>query len=253
MRSPAYSFVVLLLMACCGVALAQPRELLVGRWEYEQIRLIDESEPFSQSMLKIVVGNNSYYHFSKEHEYVVHQNNSTTSGQWALSDSNRKLILTSDKGNITSFEIVSLTRNTLVFLVKGQAYHTLTKTKDSHHEVVHHAKQEVHTVRASPDQLLRKWVLIELQDSLGNQDVNRKMTEFVKGGWFEFRGNGIYSKKMITREKNGEWKFHNDNRTIIMMDEDGFGAVWNICFISQARLILQKPGSSVKHVFTALQ
>ena len=234
-------------------AIAQTNELLVGRWEYDQIRLVDESEPFSQSMLKIVVGSNSYFHFAKNHEYVINQNNAVSAGQWRLSDNNTKLILTSDRGNITTYEIISLTKNTLVFLIKDKAYHTLTRAKDSHHDAVQHPRHDVHTVRATSEQILKKWVLVELEDSLGNQEVNKKMTEFVKGGWYEFKNNGYYAKKMITREKNGEWKFQNDNRTIIMMDEDGFGAVWNICFISSARLVLQKPGSSVRHVFTPLQ
>src|SRR5690606_9289493 len=109
------------------------------------------------------------------------------------------------------------------------------------------------TVVGSADELSRKWLLTEFRDSLETAEVNDQMTAIVKGSWFDFRKDGRYSRKMITHEKSGRWKFQNGNRTLIMIDDDGFGSVWNISFISPTELVLQRPGTSVQHIFRPFQ
>jgi hypothetical protein len=243
---------VLLLLTVFFNSPAQVRELLIGKWDYHTIRNIDEAEPISRSLLKIVVGDNSFYQFTKDQKYIAFENNSFHNGDWRLEQNNTKLVLVSELGNTYTFEIISLTKHTLVLLIKGEAYHTLVRS----HGLFKGNQSSVSSipgeVQASIEELSKKWVLTQLMDSLETSEINIQMTEFVKGGWFEFNGNGSYAKKMITHEKNGVWKFQNDNRTIIMIDEDGFGSVWNICFISGAKLILQRPGTSIQHIFTAL-
>jgi hypothetical protein len=231
---------------------AQTPELLTGKWDYHSIRKVNEEEPMSGVLLKIVVGDKSFYRFGKDNKYTLFENNSYVRGKWELSSRNTRLMLTTESGIARTVDIVSITRSTLVLLVDGKAYHTFVKSGSNGAEDVQVLSPPDGTVAASKEQLARHWVITELRDSLENEEINRRMTDFLKGGWVELRSDGMYSRKMVTDEKTGHWKFQNDNRTIIMMDEDGFGSVWNICYVSPSKLILQKPGTSVRHIFTAL-
>lgn len=230
----------------------QVPELLIGKWDYHTIRNVDDEQPINKSLLKIVVGNNSFYQFARDHSYISYENNAYFQGEWKLAENNRKLLLTSARGTIQVFEVISITKHTLVLLIKDQAYHTLVRGTEPVHFSAKGNDHETGIARASAEDICRKWVLTELRDSLETREVNIQMTEFMKGGWFDLSANGVYARKMITHEKKGHWKFHNDNSTLIMIDDDGFGAVWNICFISPGKLVLQRPGTSIQHIFTSL-
>lgn len=243
---------VLILCFISATVFTQPRELLIGKWDYHAIRKVQEAEPMPEPLLKIVVGNNSFFNFSRNHRYVAYENNYYARGEWQLDHNNSTLVLIPESGIRQTFEIVTLSKSTLILLKQGDAYHTLVKNREPFHQVKNHVSPEAGIAQATPEEISRRWVLLELQDSLESEEVNKQMTEFVKGGWYDIRANGVYAKKMITQEKTGRWKLQNENRTIIMIDDDGFGSVWNISFVSPAKLILQRPGTSIRHIFTAL-
>ncbi|HLT75649.1 MAG TPA: hypothetical protein VKZ68_11195 [Ohtaekwangia sp.] len=245
---------ILLILALFASGKAQIREKLIGKWDYYTIRNVEEKEPISRSMLKIVVGENSFYNFYRDGKYILFENNAYFKGNWKLADNNKKLVLTSELGTTQSFEVVSLSANTLVLLIKNDAYHTLVRDNQPFHLTrIENQTDPAGTVVGSADELSRKWLLTEFRDSLETAEVNDQMTAIVKGSWFDFRKDGRYSRKMITHEKSGRWKFQNGNRTLIMIDDDGFGSVWNISFISPTELVLQRPGTSVQHIFRPFQ
>jgi hypothetical protein len=230
-------------------AFSQTKDLLSGRWEYENIRKLNSSDVITSSKLQSVIGENSFYEFQSDNRYSCFVNNVFSRGKWKLTESNQ-LVLNSD-GKIQSFEIVTLNNHSLVLYAKGEAFHTLIRQKQiipvSDHSS---AKGEAAFI---PDHMARKWVLIELHDSLENHSINERMTSFVRGGWYDFRSQGNYVKKMIGKEKTGKWKLTEGNRTLIMIDDDGLGAVWHIGFVSASKLVLNKPNSTMKHIFMAIQ
>ncbi len=248
-----YAVLIVFVISLVANGSAQVREKLIGKWDYYTIRNVEEKEPISRSMLKIVVGEDSFFNFYRDGKYVSFENNAYFQGNWKLADNNRMLVLTSELGNTQSFEVVSLTAHTLVLLIRDDAYHTLVKDSQPFQLARNEAPPDPGTATATSEELSRKWVLTEFRDSLETADVNEQMTLIVKGSWFVFRKDGGYSKKMITHAKSGKWKFQNGNRTLIMIDDDGFGSVWNISFISPAKLVLQRPGTSVQHIFRAFQ
>jgi hypothetical protein len=231
-----------------GHAFSQTNDLLSGRWEYENIRKLNSGDVITSSKLQSVVGENSFYEFQSDNRYSCFVNNVFSRGKWKITDS--QLVLNSN-GKIQSFEIVTLNNQSLVLYAKGEAFHSLVRQKQIIPVSEHSSpKGEAASI---PDDMARKWVLIELHDSLENHNINERMTSFVKGGWYDFRTQGSYVKKMIGKEKTGKWKLTEGNRTLIMVDDDGLGAVWHIGFVSTSKLVLNKPNSTMKHIFLAIQ
>jgi hypothetical protein len=229
-------------------AYSQTKDLLSGRWEYENIRKLNSDDVITSSKLQNVIGENSFYEFQSDNIYSCFVNNVFSRGKWKLTDS--QLVLNSN-GKIQTFEVVTLTNHSLVLYAKGEAFHTLIKQKQII-PVSDHASPKGEAASV-PAHMARKWVLIELHDSLENHSINERMTSFVRGGWYDFRSQGIYVKKMIGKEKSGKWKLTEGNKTLIMVDDDGLGAVWHIGFVSNSRLVLHKPNSTMKHIFMAIQ
>jgi hypothetical protein len=222
---------------------------IIGRWEYENIRKINSSELISGGGLKSLVGENSFYELQGNNTYTCHLNNVFSRGTWKLTGS--VLTLSSNSGNVRIMEVITVTKGALVLLAKAEGYHTFVKNKQILQAGNLHADKEL--ISMKPEAIMRRWILVELHDSLENKNVNDGMTSFVKGGWYDFRPNGGYVKKMIFKEKTGKWKLSDGNRTLVMVDDDGQGSIWHIGFVSATRLELNKPNSTMKHIFVALQ
>lgn len=246
-------FRVFTLLWCCVVvhlgADAQISKQIIGRWEYDNVRKINSSELVTGGALKSLVGESSFYEIQEGSAYTSNVNNVFSRGSWKLAGN--ILTLTSSAGKVRTFEVVTVTKGALVLLIKGEAYHTFIRNKQVLTAANIYSEKEAPLVK--PEALMRRWILIELHDSLESKNVNEGMTSFVKGGWYDFRPNGAYVKKMIFKEKTGKWKLSDANRTLIMVDDDGQGAVWHIRFVSATRLELNKPNSSMRHIFMALQ
>jgi hypothetical protein len=227
----------------------QVEKQIIGRWEYDNIRKVSSSELISGGGLKSLVGENSFYELQDNNTYTCHLNNVFSRGTWKLAGS--VLTLSSSSGTLRIFEVITVTKAALVLLVKAEGYHTFAKNRQILPAGNLHPEKEPTFMK--PEAIMRKWILVELHDSLENKNVNDGMTSFVKGGWYDFRPNGGYIKKMVFKEKTGKWKLSDGNRTLVMVDDDGQGAIWRIGFVSATRLELHKPNSTMKHIFMAMQ
>jgi hypothetical protein len=232
--------------------MAQVDTLIIGKWDYDNVMRIGETEPISPALLKILVGKNSYYQFSNNHRFKGYESDKYVYGTWQFSADHAAITLINQRGDIYPYRIAKLTADTLIFSIR-KSYHTLVKTKDTAiaeiADTINEAQRKALTVKVSIKQLTGRWVLTSVQDTTQTPKINTMVTDVYKGAWYELRQDGICTWKMLKEEKRGKWALWNGNRSVAIIDNDGYGIVWDISFVSSVKLVLQRYGSDIKFTF----
>jgi len=245
--------VVLFLLFACVCSAQVPNSALVGKWNYAGVQPVD-SDPWSQRLIDIMIGKNSYKQFYANNLYAVHENDTTTYGRWELIDNGHKVVTTSYSGDIRTFEITKITNDTLIFLGKKKIYGTLIKDVNASEDFVGEPSQNSITVRATAKQIRKKWILKDIKlittPTEAEKMANRIFAKALQSSWYEFKSEGIALSK-FTSLKTLKWYFANTNKSIVMVDENGDGVLWNVIAITNSQLILQKPHASSQLVFEA--
>jgi len=224
---------------------------IIGKWNYVGIQPVG-SDPWSQQLIDIVIGENSYKQFYPNNLYTTFENDRKTYGRWKYTDN--RLVTTSYDGEIRTFEITKLTNDTLIVLGKKKTYGTLVKDLNASEEFVVEPPQNSTPIRSTTKQISKKWILKDTRlistPTEEEKMANRIFTNVLRSSWYDFKSDGVVHSK-FTSLKTLKWYFENQNKSIVMIDDNGDGSVWNIISISKSELILQKPHAATQLIFDA--
>lgn len=246
----ATSFALLLLSIAYA---SSAQQSLVGQWNYVGIQPVD-SDPWSQTLIDIMIGKNSYKEFFSNNRYTAYENNQITHGRWELIDSDHKLMTIAYDGEVRTFEITKLTGDSLIILGKKKTYGTLVKDPAANNKSVEEAPQNGPSVRATVKKISKKWIFKDTRliatPTEAEKAANRIFTNTFRSSWYDFQPDGVAHSK-FTDLKKLTWYFQNENKSIVILDENGDGSLWNIIAITSSQLILQKPHASTQLIFEA--
>ena len=237
---------LLLLMSCWCSA----QTSIVGKWNYVGIRPLD-SDPWSQTLIDIMIGKNSYKQFYANNLYTAYENEKETYGRWTLSKDNKKLETMSYDGNLRSFEITKLTNDTLIILANKKVSGTLVKDTATGKPFVKDLPQHTAPVPATMKAISKKWILKATTTAAATEEekkVNQIFSDALRSSWYDFKSDGVVHSKFGSL-KTLQWYFENKNKSIVIVDDNGDGSLWNIKAITESQLIIQKPHASTQLVF----
>ena len=245
------SLISLLLLSIFSPCFTQ--QTVVGKWNYVGIQPVD-SDPWSQKLMDIMIGKNSYKQFFSNNRYTAYENNQTTHGRWELVDGNHKLMTIAYDGEVRTFEITKLTGDTLIILGKQKTYGTLVKDLNASNQSVEEGPQNSTPVRATAKKISKKWILKDTKlittPTEEEKIANRIFTNALRSSWYDFKSDGTAHSK-FTELKNLKWYFQNNDKSIVILDENGDGSLWNIISITTTQLVLQKPHAATQLIFEA--
>lgn len=242
---------LLLLFICCWCS---AQTSIVGKWNYAGIRPID-SDPWSQTLIDIMIGKNSYKQFYANNLYTAYENEKETYGRWTLSNDNKKLVTISYDGNVRTFEITRLTNDTLVILGNKKVSGTLVKDTTAGTPFVKDVPQLTEPVRGTVRKISKKWILKATTTASATEEekmANQIVSTALRSSWYDFKSDGVVFSKFGTL-KTLTWYFENKNKSIVIVDDNGDGSLWDIISVTGSQLIIQKPHASTQLIFEADQ
>ena len=111
------SYLILIFIISSARSMAQVDTMIIGKWDYGNVRRVDETEPVSPALLKILVGKNSYYQFSNNHLFKIYESDRYVYGTWQVAADHTHIIMITQKGDIYPYPIEKLTADTLIFFL----------------------------------------------------------------------------------------------------------------------------------------
>ena len=215
------------------------------------VRAVD-SDWWSPQLMDIMFGKERYKQFTSNNRYAVHENNSTTYGKWSLAEKDTKLIMTSNRGDIHTFEITRITKDTLIILGKKKTFGTLVKDAGAEELNVEAFRHNNYTVPATVKQICKKWVLKDTRvtSELTEEEkiAHRMLTKAIRSTWYDFKPDGIVISQFNSLKKQ-KWYFENKNKSIVIVDDNNDGSVFDIISISTSQLIIQKPQAVTQFIY----
>jgi len=173
----------------------------------------------------------------------------TEEGQWAFDSSSRKIILSSNKGETNSFEVISVSENQLTIKIGKKGGLVMSKTPATAEDEAETAPKTIKTVAATRDQLAKKWFLKRQEVPGRTEERVKLMSEIFNGSFYEFFKSGEYHLKILKIEENGKWETGPGNTSIII-SSNGSNRTWNIYSISEKELVLIKGNTDEKWIFS---
>jgi hypothetical protein len=237
-------FLAILLSAICAPVFADaPEALLVGKWEFDSVRFGNATQPAPHTIMLLAVGENAFKQFSQDHLFISQEKGRREYGRWKLSDNGMKLTVSISGGDIHVYGISKLTNNRMILsMMNGKVHAEMVKTFDAPENHLPTAPDAA-TAQAIKPQLIKSWYVTDMHPP--------KMRDWLKSlkktPFMYLEADGNYQ----TEYHEGTWFLDDDGRSIVLWEHEGtVGKRWHIRAISANELIIQRPNTDVKSIFT---
>jgi len=145
-----------------------------------------------------------------------------------------------------------MTNDTLIILGKKKTYGTLVKDVNAGDDFVKDTLQNSPLIRGTIKKISKKWTLKDTKlistPTVEEKMANRIFTNTLRLSWYDFKSDGVVLSKFNDLKKM-KWYFENKNKSIVIVDDNGDGSLWNIISITTTELILQKPHAATQLIF----
>jgi len=228
---------------------AQNPNMIIGKWVFEDATESEKAKMDSTGlkMLPMFFGDMTIY-FSESGRYKFFFMNRPDEGVWKMSENQKIVNITSDKGESMEIGILELSEEILVMkLVKGSFI--MKRMEPSAEDLLEPKSNEIETVSVNLDQVTKKWYLKNRE--LPNKTEKQKQIDemFSENLFIKIHKNGKFEAEVLVVEDIATWEFGTDNRSIIIKS-DGVNKIWHIESISDAEMVLVRGNSSEKWIFT---
>jgi hypothetical protein len=221
---------------------------LLGKWSFEDIHEKGKLDPSAVKMVEMFFGSMTFQ-FNTDGLYQALIIGMEDQGKWSLEGNN--IALASNRGNTVKLEIIKLEGSELVVKMERGSF-IMKKLEVTELTVLGETSLPYEAVAATKQQASKKWMLVR-KESLNDASeiVKETMSELLKGSFLQLNENGEYEAAIFNLKESGEWRFGEENKSIITKGESGENT-WNIIQISDTELILIKGTMKERWVFEAL-
>ena len=237
------TFAILLLIGLTFNTNAQKKELLVGKWQFEDFTEIQELDSIGL-MLKEMIFKEMTFSFSVNGRYQ----SMDQTGNWRLNEDENELILTTDKGYEDSNRILKLSKDMLELQI-GDAGIIFSKMTTKQEDSFAENPVKLQTMSASVEGISRKWYLQKKDTKVTNEEHIMLLKELWNDSYIKFSKKGRYKARIAGNKVNSKWTFGEENKSIIIPLQSLGKMIWNIHKISENELVLIK-GVSEKWYFS---
>lgn len=214
---------------------SQTTDSLIGKWKFKEIYNVEKIDSASLKMLRSMFANMTMY-FKADKHYKVFMFK-TEEGDWNYDESSGKLTMIANKGTQSQLEILKLTGNTLTASIGKDKSFILEKTAILPSDEVEENIYKVELVSATSKQICKKWYLIKRNVPGRTEEQSKLVTEMAGETFFDFRSNGSYETQTLKIMVEGNWKFGQENKSLMLTIETTT-MIWKIKSITENELVL---------------
>ncbi len=114
--------------------------------------------------------------------------------------------------------------------------------------------QELNSIQAEPvqatiEQIAKKWHVVNYKTDANLTESLKKRIKKILKSKFIFNKKGFFSDGTFVEEDIGEWKFTNNNKSIIIIQND-LKITWDIMKITEEELILKREANNITIFFS---
>lgn len=221
---------------------------LAGKWKYKDVYEKEKVDAKGLKMLLMFFGEMTIQ-FDKNGLYKALIMGKEEQGKWT-NETNKTISLASDKGKVTSMEVIELTEGLLTFKL-GKSAFIMSKIGSAQNDTIVETQKTFETVKANTKQIAKKWDLVSKESSKDVSDkVKETFNELLQGSYMRFSKKRKYETKILNIKEKGKWKFGEGNESIVT-EKDGNKQTWNIISISDNKMVLIQGLSKEKWTFTS--
>jgi len=219
---------------------------LIGKWKYQDVYQKEKIDSTGIKMIEMFFGNMTIQ-FNNDGLYKASIMGKDEQGKW-ISENNKTITFTSDKGNITKIDLIKLNEDKLIFKMQKSSF-VMTKMQESEIDKIIETEITFKTVKATNEQISKKWYLKSKESSkTGSDELKEVANELLKGSYMDLSKTGKYEVQILKIKEKGKWEFGEDNESIVTI-KDGNKKVWNIISISEREMILIPGLTNEKWIF----
>lgn len=115
--------------------------------------------------------------------------------------------------------------------------------------------QEINSIQTEPvaatlEQIAKKWFVIDYKTTAElTPELKKKIKKILKSKYL-FSKKGLFSDGVAIEEEYGTWKFSNENKSIITIQND-LKITWNILKITESELVLRREAYNTTIYFSS--
>ncbi|WP_298117887.1 hypothetical protein [Flavobacterium sp.] len=115
--------------------------------------------------------------------------------------------------------------------------------------------QEINSTQTEPvyatlEQIAKKWFVIDYKTTAEQTPELKKKIKRILKSRYLFSKNGLFSDGTAIEEEYGTWKFSNENKSIITIQND-LKITWDILKITESELVLRREAYNTTIYFSS--
>ncbi len=241
-----------LLLSSVTVYSQEELTYLTGKWEFDALYKDGEIVPFEENDPKNFFSDMTIQ-FDDDSLFRSVLLGKSEQGSWKIKDKAKGLLeLSSEFGNNYEVEIIDLKKDVLIYRMRSAEFR-MSRLPDSEKDEILLRGNMIKTVKATKDQIARKWYLIKKESSKESSDVaSNVFDELIIGSYMHLKPDGKCELMFLGISEEGDWAFTEGNETLITY-MDGESKTWKIVEIGDSQLVLVKGLTSERWIFSSLE